>query len=107
MVDKLVIEELQNSIGNYIVFWDFIGRRYEGKILAVSEDYLKFYDTHHDNEKFFRLDRIMEVEIHTPEQKKLSDDMGKIELSQPNSLIDLGDEFDHIFDSNKNNREDC
>lgn len=83
MVDKLVIEELQNSIGNYIVFWDFIGRRYEGKILAVSEDYLKFYDTHHDNEKFFRLDRIMEVEIHTPEQKKLSDDMGEIELNSP------------------------
>ncbi len=63
MIDSLILENLKISIGKIIVFYDTLGKRYEGKILAVSEDYIQFYDTFKDNQKFFRLERISEVEI--------------------------------------------
>lgn len=63
MIDNMIFEELKNSLGKTIVFWNFKGLRHEGKLLDVSEDYLKFFDIHKDVIRFCKLENILEVEI--------------------------------------------
>lgn len=63
MVDELIVESMKLSIGQIIVFWNFTGYRFEGKVLAVSEQFLKYYDTHKNQERLMRLDDIKEAEL--------------------------------------------
>jgi len=63
MVDGLVVESMKISVGSIIVFWDIAGRRYEGKILDVSNEFLKYFDSHKDCERFIKLNLISEAEM--------------------------------------------
>lgn len=63
MVDLLVVDCIKDSIGSSIVFWDNLNLRHEGKILACSDEYLKYYDIHKEKEKFVKLENIMECEL--------------------------------------------
>ena len=63
MVDKLVEESIRISIGKIIVYWDFAGRRFEGKILDCSDEYMKILDTHRGSERFIKLSELKEAEL--------------------------------------------
>lgn len=63
MVDSLVVESIKISIGKIIIFWDFENRRYEGKVLACSDEYLKFYDKHKSCERFVKLSELKEAQL--------------------------------------------
>jgi len=63
MVDELVLESIKISIGKIIVFWTELGYRYEGRIIAVSNEYLKYFDTHKQQERFIKLVEIKEAEL--------------------------------------------
>lgn len=63
MVDELIVESLKLSIGKQIVFWNLIGYRFEGRILAVSNSILKYFDVHKNQERLFSLSDIKECEL--------------------------------------------
>lgn len=63
MVDSLVVNSLQNSIGKIIVFWDYNNRRNEGRILDCSENYIKILDSFKNIERLIRFEDIKEVNI--------------------------------------------
>lgn len=63
MVDEMIAESMRLSIGEVIVFWDNADRRFEGKVLAVSDEYLKFFDCFKMKERFVRLSEIKEAEL--------------------------------------------
>jgi len=63
MVDKLVEESIKISIGKIIIYWDFEGRRFEGKILDCSDEYMKILDTHRGSERFIKLSELREAEL--------------------------------------------
>ena len=55
--------ELIENVGNTVVFW--ISRlRFEGKILAVDDNFLKYYDTHKNRERFVKISEIENMEIN-------------------------------------------
>lgn len=63
MVVGLIVESLKQSVGLKIVFWNNQGLRFEGKILACDDSYLKFYDTHSSKERFIKLEEMKEAEL--------------------------------------------
>lgn len=63
MVDELIVESIKLSIGKIIVFWNDLGYRFEGRILDVSNEYMKYYDSHKNKERFVRLSDVKEAEL--------------------------------------------
>ena len=63
MVDELIVESINYSIGKIIIFWDLAGRRFEGKVLATSEEFMKYFDLHRNCERFVKFSDIREAEI--------------------------------------------
>ena len=62
-----MIDELNNSVGQILIYFNHLGMRFEGKILALDDEYLKYFDTHKDKQKFVRLDEIKEFEVKNGE----------------------------------------
>jgi hypothetical protein len=63
MVDSMIVESIKISLGQIIIFWDNDDRRYEGKILGCSDDYLKFLDSHKNSIRFIKISQIKEAEL--------------------------------------------
>jgi hypothetical protein len=59
---NMLVAELMENVGSKIVFWRN-NLRFEGKILEVDSEYLKYYDTHKDKERFIRIEYIENMEI--------------------------------------------
>ena len=59
----MIVESLKNSIGKSVIFFNDNGFRFEGKILDVSGEFLRYYDTHKGQERFVRIESIREIEV--------------------------------------------
>ena len=62
-MDLLIIDSLKVSIGLNIIFFTNSGLRFEGKILACSDEYLKYFDLHRQTERFVKLSELREAEL--------------------------------------------
>ena len=57
-----MIQNLKNLNKPMVVFFSN-GYRYEGKVMAVDDDYLELYDPKRDYRKFIKVDTITDLEV--------------------------------------------
>lgn len=62
-ISELVRESIKQSIGLKILFFLENGYRFEGKVLACDEVYLKYFDTKKNCIRLQKLEEIQEAEL--------------------------------------------
>lgn len=63
MVSEIIKESLKQSIGLNVLFFTSNGFRFEGKILACDDTYLKYLDSKRESVRFVKLADISEAEL--------------------------------------------
>ncbi len=62
-ISELVKISLKESVGLHILFFIMNGYRFEGKVLACDDVYLKYFDSKKNCIRLQKLEEIQEVEL--------------------------------------------